>query len=76
MGEVSFHLGWLYHRAGANSTNRMRGVMTVIYMDKDMLLKIPENDNQLADWETWCPGAAIGEIVDTSLNPILFRYGG
>lgn len=71
-GEISFHSGWVFHRAGPNQTDQMRKVMTVIYMDKDMRLKAPVNSNQQADWETWCPGAVIDEIIDTNLNPILF----
>lgn len=73
MGEVSFHMGWVFHRAGPNLTNTMRKVMTIIYMDKDMRLKQPENDNQVADWNTWCPGAKIDEVINTSLNPILYE---
>lgn len=73
LGEVSFHMGWVFHRAGPNKTDTMRKVMTIIYMDKDMLLKQPENDNQVADWNTWCPGAKIGEVINTHLNPILFE---
>jgi len=72
MGEVSFHSGWVFHRAGANTTDQMRKVMTVIYMDKNMVLKAPENENQKLDWEVWCPGAEIGEVIDTALNPVLF----
>jgi hypothetical protein len=72
-GEISFHSGWLFHRAGANQTARMRKVMTVIYMDKNMRLKEPENDNQQADWDTWCPGAKIGELINTPLNPVLYE---
>ena len=72
-GEVSFHSGWIFHRAGANATKSMRKVMTVIYMDKDMRLKAPANDNQQADWDTWCPGAVVGELIDTPLNPILYQ---
>lgn len=72
LGEVSFHSGWIFHRAGANTTDRMRQVMTVIYMDKEMRLKQPENPNQQADWERWCPGARVGEVIDTPLNPVLF----
>lgn len=71
-GEVSFHAGWLYHRAGANTTNQMRQVMTVIYMEENMRLKAPENENQQNDWDAWCPGAKIGEIVDTPMNPVLY----
>lgn len=73
LGEVSFHSGWVFHRAGANKTDKMRKVMTIIYMDKDMILKEPENENQLKDWEVWCPGAKVGEIIDTVLNPISYQ---
>lgn len=72
LGEVSFHSGWVFHRAGANTTDQMRKVMTVIYMDKNMTLKQPENKNQENDWHTWCPGAAVGQIIDTELNPVLY----
>jgi len=73
IGEVSYHLGWLYHRAGPNTTDKMRAVMTVIYMDKDVKLKQPENENQVADWNTWCPGVKVGEVVDSELNPVLYE---
>jgi len=73
VGEVSFHMGWVFHRAGPNKTDTMRKVMTVIYMDKDMRLKQPENDNQVADWNTWCPGARIGEVINSPLNPVLYQ---
>ncbi len=72
IGEISFHSGWIFHRAGANTTQDMRKVMTIIYMDKDMLLKQPDNANQENDWKTWCPGAQIGEIIDTPLNPVIY----
>ena len=75
-GEVSFHSGWLYHRAGANQSGAMRKVMTMIYMDRDMLLKAPENQNQLDDWNAWCPGAEVGKVVNTPLNPILYEKEG
>lgn len=72
VGEISFHSGWIFHRAGANLTNEMRKVMTIIFMDKDMLLKAPDNANQENDWHTWCPGATIGDVIDTPLNPVLY----
>jgi ectoine hydroxylase-related dioxygenase (phytanoyl-CoA dioxygenase family) len=73
LGEVSYHMGWLYHRAGANHTDRMRKVMTMIYMDKDMVLKEPQNSNQVNDWNSWCPGARVGQIIHTARNPILYE---
>lgn len=72
LGEISFHSGWVFHRAGANVTDEMRKVMTIIYMDKDMILKNPENDNQINDWKTWCPNAVVGEIINSPINPVLY----
>lgn len=72
LGEISFHSGWVFHRAGANTTPDTRKVMTVIYMDKNMVLKNPENKNQINDWNTWCPGAVIGEVINTAINPVLY----
>lgn len=72
LGEISFHSGWLFHRAGANTSGEMRKVMTIIFMDKNMKLKKPENRNQQLDWEVWCPGATIGEEIDTPMNPVIY----
>lgn len=72
VGEISFHSGWVFHRAGANQTNETRKVMTIIYMDKDMRLKKPSNSGQENDWETWCPGVEIGEVINSPINPILY----
>jgi ectoine hydroxylase-related dioxygenase (phytanoyl-CoA dioxygenase family) len=73
LGEVSFHSGWTFHRAGRNLTDRPREVMTIIYMDSEMRLAAPRNDNQQNDWDTWCPGAKIGERIDTPINPVLWE---
>lgn len=72
LGEVSFHAGWTFHRAGPNTSERPRGVMTVIYIDGEMKLKEPANDNQVLDKEAWCPGINIGEVINSSMNPMLF----
>lgn len=72
LGEISYHMGWVFHRAGPNTTDQMRKVMTIIYMDKEMTLMEPKNDNQVADWKAWCPGAEIGKVINTPLNPVLY----
>ncbi len=72
LGEVSFHYGFTFHRAGPNKTNTPREVMTIIYMDSEMRLIAPKNKNQQADWDTWCPGAKIGEVIHTELNPLVY----
>jgi ectoine hydroxylase-related dioxygenase (phytanoyl-CoA dioxygenase family) len=72
-GDVSFHLGWTLHRAGPNTTKRQRRVFTIIYMDIDMRLAQPKNKNQQLDWEVWTPSTQIGEVMDDSLNPVLYE---
>lgn len=74
VGEISFHSGWVFHRAGANQTSETRKVMTIIYMDKDMKLIEPKNENQKNDRDTWCPGVAVGQVIDSPINPVLFSY--
>lgn len=73
LGEVSYHLGWTFHRAEPNFSAIPRRVMTIIYMDADMRISQPVNDNQHADLARWMPGATVGEIPDTPLNPVLYR---
>jgi ectoine hydroxylase-related dioxygenase (phytanoyl-CoA dioxygenase family) len=70
-GDVSFHSGWTFHSAGPNLTDRPRRAMTVIYMENGARLKAPENANQEADREAWCPGLAVGDEVATFINPVL-----
>ena len=42
LGEVSFHSGWIFHLVCLNTTDKMRRVMTIIYMDNEMRLKKPK----------------------------------
>jgi ectoine hydroxylase-related dioxygenase (phytanoyl-CoA dioxygenase family) len=75
LGEVSFHYGWTYHRAGANTGDRRRDVMTVIYMDEDMKVAEPRNKNQVNDLRDWLPGARVGGPAATELNPVIYSAG-
>ncbi|MEM7129831.1 MAG: phytanoyl-CoA dioxygenase family protein [Chloroflexota bacterium] len=73
LGEVSFHRGWTFHRAGPNQTDQMRGVMTIIYMEDGMKVAQPKNASQQSDWDRWLPGAKLGEVIGTHLNPVVYR---
>jgi ectoine hydroxylase-related dioxygenase (phytanoyl-CoA dioxygenase family) len=72
LGEVSFHSGWTFHRAGPNRTNEPRSVMTIIYMDKDMRLAEP-SPGQQADRDAFCPGVEVGEVIASPKNPVLWE---
>ncbi|MCZ8234509.1 MAG: phytanoyl-CoA dioxygenase family protein [Inhella sp.] len=73
LGEVSFHLGWTFHKAGANVSDRPRSVMTVIYMDAAMRLVPALNPVQANDRDQWCPGAREGEVIATRKNPVVWH---
>jgi ectoine hydroxylase-related dioxygenase (phytanoyl-CoA dioxygenase family) len=72
LGEVSFHLGWTFHKAGPNVSDRPRSVMTVIYMDAEMRLVPALNAIQANDRDQWCPGAREGEVIASRKNPVVW----
>lgn len=72
LGEVSFHSGWIFHRAGQNTTPKPREVMTIIYMDEDMRLTQPVNPYQQADRDKYCPGIEVGELIHTPMNLLVW----
>jgi len=72
LGEVSFHAGWTFHRAGANHTDRIRHVMTVIYHDGDAVVAEPKSDFHKNDLANWMPGCVPGGPAASPLNPILW----
>lgn len=72
LGEVSFHLGWTFHKAGPNVSDRPRSVMTVIYMDAQMRLAQALSPAQENDRAMWCPGALPGDVIHTPKNPLVY----
>lgn len=74
LGEVSYHAGWTFHRAGPNSADRPRKVMTMIYMDKDQVITQPRNQYQTADHAKWLNNVPVGNKPQDELNPVLFSY--
>jgi ectoine hydroxylase-related dioxygenase (phytanoyl-CoA dioxygenase family) len=72
LGDVSYHLGWTFHRAGPNLSGEPRRVMTVIYMDAAMTIAEPVNDYQHNDLRTWMPGCSPGDVAASPLNPVLY----
>jgi len=72
LGDVSFHLGWTFHRAGENRSQNPRSVMTVIYMDEEMHLKPEWDAIEQNDADQWCPGVAPGGMARSPLNPVIW----
>ena len=73
LGDVSYHLGWTFHRAEANTTAAPRRVMTIIYIDADVTAAEPVNDFQRADLAKFLGSTPVGQVPGTDLNPVLYR---
>lgn len=74
LGEVSYHAGWTFHRAGPNTSTQPRRVMTIIYMDKNQRIMQPKNSYQVADHAKWLNHVAVGQEPQDELNPVLFSH--
>jgi ectoine hydroxylase-related dioxygenase (phytanoyl-CoA dioxygenase family) len=72
LGDVSFHSGWTFHRAGGNQSREPREVMTMIYFADGTRLAKPRSQAQISDHASWMPGAQIGQPVATALNPLVW----
>lgn len=70
-GDATFHSGLTLHKAPGNPTDRIRAVMTVIYMADDVKVTEPQNPNQEADLATWFPGLKPGDLAASEINPLL-----
>ncbi|MEK7413684.1 MAG: phytanoyl-CoA dioxygenase family protein [Planctomycetota bacterium] len=72
LGDVTFHYGFTYHFANRNSTDCLRKVMTMIYMDSEMRLG-EASERTKGDAEWLCSGIKPGELIDTAKTPILYQ---
>jgi ectoine hydroxylase-related dioxygenase (phytanoyl-CoA dioxygenase family) len=72
LGEVSYHLGWTFHHANPNQADSPRKVMTIIYVDAEIRVTPPVNPAHFGLLEHVIPGAKVGELIDTPLNPVLW----
>ena len=70
-GDATFHLGWTIHSAGANRSQKMREVMTIIYFADGARITEPQSEYQQADLEAWFPGQRPGEIAASPINPVM-----
>jgi len=72
-GDATFHAGWTLHSAGPNPTDRVRPVMTVIYMADGMRAVEPANEQQGFDLRLWLAPTRPGELIQGDRNPLLWR---
>ena len=71
-GDATFHAGGTIHSAGANRSNRVREVLTIIYFAEGTRVAEPANPNQRVDMEVFIPGAKPGDLAASELNPVVY----
>ena len=72
LGDVSFHLGWTFHRAGRNESDTARRVMTVIYLDSATRVTPKVGEDQQPQLDILMPGTEPGGVPDGPANPVLY----
>jgi ectoine hydroxylase-related dioxygenase (phytanoyl-CoA dioxygenase family) len=72
LGEISFHHNLNFHTAGPNRTTTPRMVLATTYFeDGARVIDAPHMVN--GDWRRFMPGVEPGQVINTPLNPVLFR---
>ena len=75
-GDATFHNGWTLHGAPGNSSaSTTREVMTIIYVEDDATISVPDNASQESDLGSWFPGLKPGDKAASPLNPVVYRRG-
>lgn len=70
-GDATWHRGFTIHKAPGNHSNRMREVMTIIYVADGARVVSPTNQWQRNDLHTWMMNKPVGGLVDSELNPLV-----
>ncbi|MFD1819898.1 Ectoine hydroxylase-related dioxygenase, phytanoyl-CoA dioxygenase (PhyH) family [Pseudarcicella hirudinis] len=70
-GDATWHAGWTLHAAPGNSSDKMREVMTIIYVADGAKITEPKNQHQENDRKRWLAGMEPGQFVDSVLNPVV-----
>lgn len=72
LGEVSFHYGWTFHRAGRNVSTLPRAVMTIIYMDSEIRLIEPDTKAREGDRSVFAADVEVGGIMNGKMTPVIY----
>jgi ectoine hydroxylase-related dioxygenase (phytanoyl-CoA dioxygenase family) len=69
-GDATFHRGWTLHRAGANGTDGLRLVMTVIYYADGARIGPVDSPAREMDHKYWLASIPPGEPAADPGNPV------
>ena len=70
-GDATWHRGFTIHNAPGNNSDKLREVMTIIYMADGARVTPYANNWQKSDHSKWLMDKPIGELIDSELNPKL-----
>jgi ectoine hydroxylase-related dioxygenase (phytanoyl-CoA dioxygenase family) len=70
-GDATWHRGFTIHNAPGNNSDKMREIMTIIYVADGARITPYKNEWQKNDHEKWLMGKPIGGLIDSDLNPKL-----
>ncbi|MGZ3777050.1 MAG: phytanoyl-CoA dioxygenase family protein [Mucilaginibacter sp.] len=68
-GDATFHRGFTIHNAPGNNSDKMRQVMTIIYLADGARVSKPKNQWQKNDLAKWMMSKPVGSLIDSELNP-------
>ncbi|MFI5160253.1 MAG: phytanoyl-CoA dioxygenase family protein [Sphingobacteriales bacterium] len=68
-GDATFHRGFTIHNAPGNNSDKMRQIMTIIYLADGARVSEPKNEWQKNDRAKWLMDKPVGELIDSELNP-------
>lgn len=73
-GDATFHNGWTIHGAPGNiSEDRLREVMTVIYIEDNAVITEPDHASRHNDLASWFPGLKPGDRAASAINPLVYH---
>lgn len=70
-GDATWHYGYTIHKAPGNYSDKMREVMTIIYVADGAKITQPNNEWQENDHKTWLKSKEVGTFADSELNPLV-----
>jgi hypothetical protein len=70
-GDATWHRGFTMHHANGNNSDKMREVMTIIYVADGARITPYKNNWQKNDHHKWLMSKPIGGLIDSEMNPKL-----
>lgn len=70
-GDATWHRGFTIHKAPGNYSDKLREVMTIIYIADGAKITPPKNKYQADDHKKWLMEKPAGAFIDSEINPKL-----